>query len=48
MDSVLFKQQIQKLIDSKPVISNGSEYDGFYELSNKSAEKYIRGTSWLD
>ena len=42
MDSDFFKQQIQKLNDSKPVISTGKEYDGFYALNNKSAEKYIR------
>ena len=37
-----FKQQIQKLNNSKPVISTGTEYDGLYALNNKSAEKYIR------
>ena len=42
MDSEAFKQQIQKLIDIKPVISTGMEYDGLYALNNKSAEKYIR------
>ena len=42
MDSETFKQQIQKLIDIKPVISTGMEYDGLYALNNKSAEKYIR------
>ena len=41
MDFEIFKQQIQKLNDSKPVISTGMEYDGLYALSNKSAEKYI-------
>ena len=51
MDSETFKQQIQKLNDSKPVISTGMEYDGLYALNNKSAEKYIRenlrGNYWL-
>ena len=42
MDSETFKQQIQKLNDSKLLISTGMEYDGLYALSNKSAEKYIR------
>ena len=42
MDSEAFKQQRQKLNDSKPVISTGMEYDGLYTLNNKSAEKYIR------
>ena len=42
MDSEIFKKQIQKLNNSKPVISAGMEYDGLYALNNKSAEKYIR------
>ena len=42
MDSEIFKKQIQKLNNSKPVISTGMEYDGLYALNNKSAEKYIR------
>ena len=42
MDSEIFKKQTQKLNNSKPVISTGMEYDGFYALNNKSAEKYIR------
>ena len=42
MDSEAFKQQIQKLNDSMPVISTGMEYEGLYALNNKSAEKYIR------
>ena len=42
MDSATFEQRLQKLNDSKPVISNGMEYDGLYALSNKLAEKYIR------
>ena len=29
-------------MDSQPVISSGMEYDGLYELNNKSAEKYLR------
>lgn len=35
-------QRVKKLIDSKPVMSNGKEYEGLYELNNKSAEKYLR------
>lgn len=35
-------QRIKKLIESKPVISTGMEYDGLYELNNKSAEKFLR------
>ncbi len=31
-----------KFRDSKPIISTGMEYEGLYELTNKSAEKYIR------
>jgi hypothetical protein len=31
-----------KLRASKPIISTGMEYEGLYELTNKSAEKYIR------
>ena len=42
MNSDNFNRQLQKLEYSKPVISNGMEYDGFYTLNNKSAEKYIR------
>ena len=42
MNSDDFNQQLLKLEHSKPVISNGMEYDGFYTLNNKSAEKYIR------
>ena len=29
-------------MDSQPIISSGMEYDGLYELNNKSAEKYLR------
>jgi len=42
MNSDNFSQQLLKLEYSKPVISNGMEYDEFYTLNNKSAEKYIR------
>ena len=35
-------QRIKKLMESRPVVSNGMEYDGLYELNNKSAEKYLR------
>jgi len=42
MNSDNFELQIQKLNTSKPVISNGMEFDGLYVLSNKAAEKYIR------
>ena len=31
-----------KLYDSEPVIALGNEYEGLYELNNKSAEKYLR------
>ncbi len=34
--------QFKKLKDSQPVISTGMEYKGYYELNNKSAEKYLR------
>ena len=37
-----FKNRIEKLKNSESVISNGMEYDGLYELNNRSAEKYIR------
>ena len=33
--------RIEKLRKSKPLTFNGNEYDGKYELNNKSAEKYI-------
>ena len=42
MDSENFERQLQKLRNSKPVISTGMEYGGLYALNNKSAEKYIR------
>ena len=42
MNSDNFNRQLQKLEYSKPVISNGMEYDGFYTLNNKSTEQYIR------
>ena len=29
-------------MDSQPIISSGMEYDGLYELNNKSAERYLR------
>ena len=34
--------RVKKLAESQPVISTGMEYDGLYELNNKSAEKYLR------
>ena len=34
--------RVKKLVESQPVISTGMEYDGLYELNNKSAEKYLR------
>ena len=34
--------RIHKLYDSEPVIALGNEYEGLYELNNKSAEKYLR------
>ena len=34
--------RVKKLADSQPVISSGIEYEGLYELNNKSAEKYLR------
>lgn len=44
MNQNYYEQQIDKLRYSKPVVSNGMEFDGFYVLSNKSAEKYIRNS----
>ena len=29
--------RVKKLAESQPVISTGMEYDGLYELNNKSA-----------
>ena len=34
--------RVKKLADNQPIISTGMEYDGLYELNNKSAEKYLR------
>ena len=42
MEADSFAQRIKKLVESKPLISNGNEYEGLYELNNKSAEKYLR------
>lgn len=44
MNQNYYEQQIDKLRYSKPVVSNGMEFDGIYVLSNKSAEKYIRNS----
>ncbi len=41
MDADLFEQRIKKLINSKPVLATGLEYEGLYELNNRSAERYI-------
>ena len=37
-----FAQRVKKLLESQPIISSGMEYEGKYELNNKSAEKYLR------
>ena len=37
-----FEQRKKRLSESEPVISTGMEYNGLFELNNKSAEKYIR------
>ena len=37
-----FEHRIKKLISSQPIVSNGMEHEGCYELNNKSAEKYLR------
>ena len=42
METETHKQQLTKLIASVPVVSSGEEYKNLYELTNKSAEKYIR------
>ena len=34
--------RVKKLAESQPVISTGMEYNGLYDLNNKSAEKYLR------
>ena len=34
--------RVKKLAGSQPVTSTGMEYEGLYELNNKSAEKYLR------
>ena len=41
-DSELFAIRLKKLIESQPIMSNGMECEGLYELNNKSAEKYLR------
>ena len=38
----LLSLRIKKLAESQIVISTGKEYEGLYELTNKSAEKYLR------
>ena len=35
-------QRVNKLAESQPVIATGKEYEGLYDLNNKSAEAYIR------
>ena len=37
-----FEHRIKKLMSSQPIVSNGMEHEGCYELNNKSAEKYLR------
>jgi len=34
--------RLRKLYDSEPVIATGDEYEGLYELNNKSAEQFLR------
>jgi hypothetical protein len=36
------QKRIEKLWQSIPVVATGTEYEGLYDLSNKSAEKYLR------
>ena len=33
--------RVKKLADNQPIISTGMEYDGLYELNNKSAENKL-------
>ena len=42
METSTFEQRIEKLRNSKTIISSGLEYVGLYELNNRSAEKFIR------
>ena len=42
METSTFEQRIEKLRNSKTIISSGQEYVGLYELNNRSAEKFIR------
>ena len=44
MDTEAVKEQIIKLLNNPPVVSSGEEYKNLYELTNKSAENYIRST----
>ena len=37
-------ERIQKLYDSDSVIAAGNEYEGLYELNNKSAELFLRSS----
>ena len=37
-----FYLRIKKLAESKAITSSGKEFEGLYELNNKSAEKYLR------
>lgn len=34
--------RIKKLVENQVVVSSGKEFEGLYELNNKSAEKYLR------
>ena len=42
IESEELERRLIRLRDSEPVISTGIEYNGLYELTNKSAEKFIR------
>ena len=37
-----FSLRVKKLAESKPIIATGKEFEGLYELNNKSAEKFLR------
>lgn len=41
METSGFKDRIEKLRNSDPVMSSGKEYEGLYVLCNKAAEKYL-------